>query len=275
MNLPCLFACIFRLLGLRVAAEALCNIRGLFFSVNNVKYNLHTDRSFLVKNYLFAFLLVAAVAIAPLAAHAQAQPEGFTNVSSKDAEYLAMVDRANAGDGKGVDWSGLRNAYVQTSFYDPYGGAQAIWYSLQRAGMLVVSSPTEENIRAYKGLLNKHFAHYRAHLQAIDLWNKTKTTAVNKALHENAFREILRSIRLTGDGKSAETAFRVIDPAEESMILKTFHYRLLGQEFRQNNGQFWDVLKYVNPQVMGVDGKPVQQEMFFNVNVILQASGSR
>ena len=228
-----------------------------------------------MKKYLFALLLAAALAAAPVMTQAQQQPEGFTNVSSKDAEYLALVDKANTGDGKGVDWSQLRHLYVQTTFYDPYGGAQAIWYTLQRAGMLVVASPTEENVRAYKALLNKHFAHYRAHLQALDLWNKTKTTAVNKALHENAFREILRSIRLTGDGKSAETAFRVIDPAEESMILKTFHYRLMGQEFRQNNGQFWDVLKYINPQVMDADGKPVQQEMFFNVNVILQASGSR
>lgn len=228
-----------------------------------------------MKKYLFALMLVAAVAVAPLMAQAQAQPEGFSNVSSKDAEYLALVDKANAGDGKAVDWTQLRNAYVLTSFYDPYGGAQAIWYSLQRAGMVVVASPTEENVRAYQTLLNKHFAHYRAHLQAIDLWNKTKTSAVNKSLHENAFREILRSIRLTGDGKTPETAFRVIDPAEESMILKTFHYRLTGQEFRQNNGQFWDVLKYINPQVMGPDGKPAQQEMFFNVNVILQASSNR
>lgn len=250
-------------------------IRGLSFAVNNVKYNLHTDRSSPLKKYLFALLLVAAVAGAPLTVNAQAQPEGFSSVSSKDAEYLALVDKAQKSDSKVVDWSQLRNAYVQTSFYDPYGGAQAIWYSLQRAGMVVVASPTEENVRAYQTLLNKHFAHYRAHLQAIDLWNKTKTSAVNKSLHENAFREILRSIRLTGDGKTPETAFRVIDPAEESMILKTFHYRLTGQEFRQNNGQFWDVLKYINPQVMGPDGKPAQQEMFFNVNVILQASSNR
>ena len=230
-----------------------------------------------MKKYLLALMLVAAVAVAPVTAHAQAQaqPEGFTNVSSKDAEYLALVDKANAGDSKVIDWAQLRSLYVQTSFYDPYGGAQAIWYSLQRAGMVVVASPTEENVRAYRTLLNKHFAHYRAHLQAIDLWNKTKTSAVNKSLHENAFREILRSIRLTGDGKSPETAFRVIDPAEESMILKTFHYRLVGQEFRQNNGQFWDVLKYINPQVMGADGKPAQQEMFFNVNVILQAPAGK
>ncbi|MBL8881232.1 MAG: hypothetical protein JNG88_19165, partial [Phycisphaerales bacterium] len=41
--------------------------------------------------------------------------------------------------------------------------------------------------------------------------------------------------------------------------------------FRQNNGQFWDVLKYVNPQTASPDGKEVPQEMFFNVNVILAA----
>jgi hypothetical protein len=232
-----------------------------------------------VKNYLFALLLAATCAAAPLMAQAQpatgtatATPAAVAPVS-KDDEYLALVAKVNTDNASNaaIDWTQLRNLYVQTSFYDPYGGAQAIWYSLQRAGMQVVANPSDENVKAYRDLLNKHFAHYRSHLQAIDLWNKTKTSVINKILHENAFRDILRSIRLTGDGKSPETAFKVIDPAEEHMILKTFHYRLVGQEFRQNNGQFWDVLKYVNPQTASPDGKAEPQEMFFNVNVILTA----
>lgn len=233
-----------------------------------------------MKNYLFALLLAATCATAPLMALAQQPAAGTATATpavvapvSKDDEYLALVAKVNTDNASNaaIDWTQLRNLYVQTSFYDPYGGAQAIWYSLQRAGMQVVANPSDENVKAYRDLLNKHFAHYRSHLQAIDLWNKTKTSVINKILHENAFRDILRSIRLTGDGKTPETAFKVIDPAEEHMILKTFHYRLVGQEFRQNNGQFWDVLKYINPQTASPDGKDVPQEMFFNVNVILAA----
>lgn len=182
----------------------------------------------------------------------------------KDEEYLAFVSKAGAPET--IDWAAVRSLYVETSFYDPYGGAQAVWYNLQRAAQLVVDDPSPGNLANYKTLLKKHFAHYRAHLQAVDFVNKTGSTQVNRDYHENALKGILRAIRATGDGRTPETAFQVIDPAEEQMILKTFHYRPTGQDFRQKDGHFWDVLKYNNPQT-NTDG-----EMFFNVDTILMAS---
>lgn len=206
-----------------------------------------------MKNLLLAVLLSFALI---LPAHAARE--------YKDQEYLNFV--AKAGAPETIDWNALRALYVETSFYDPYGGAQAIWYSLQRAGQAVIDSPTTDNVKAYKELLNKHFAHYRAHLQAIDLATKTGTPYVNRSFHEAAFKGILRAIRATGDGRTPETSFHVIDPAEEHMILKAYHYRLNGQDFRQKDGHFWDVLKYTNPQT-NTDG-----EMYFNVDTILAVS---
>jgi len=205
-----------------------------------------------MKHIVFAFLLLFYVS--------PAQAERVY----KDQEYLDFV--AKAGAPETIDWVALRALYVETSFYDPYGGAQSIWYSLQRAGQQVIEDESGEALKKYKELLNKHFGHYRAHLQAIDLANKTGTAHVNRAYHEAAFKGILRSIRATGDGRTPETAFRVIDPAEEHMILKTFHYRLNGQDFRQKDGHFWDVLKYTNPQ------NNAEGEMFFNVDTILAIS---
>lgn len=205
-----------------------------------------------MKHLVFAFLLLFAVT--------PAQAERVY----KDQEYLDFV--AKAGSPETIDWAALRALYVETSFYDPYGGAQAIWYSLQRAGQQVIEESGGEALKNYKELLNKHFAHYRAHLQALDLANKTGTPHVNRAFHEAAFKGILRSIRMTGDGRTPETAFKVIDPAEEQMILKTFHYRFTSQEFRQKDGHFWDVLKYTNPQTN------TEGEMYFNVDTILAIS---
>jgi hypothetical protein len=206
-----------------------------------------------MKHLLFAFLLLFAVS--------PAQAEKVY----KDQEYLDFV--ASAGAPETVDWAAMRELYVETSFYDPYGGAQSIWYSLQRAGQQMIEEEGGgEALKNYKELLAKHYAHYRAHLQAIDLSGKTGTPHVDRKRHEAAFKGILKSIRATGDGRTPETAFKVIDPAEEHMILKTFHYRFNSQDFRQKDGHFWDVLKYTNPQ------NETEGEMYFNVDTILRVS---
>ncbi|HYD17209.1 MAG TPA: DUF4919 domain-containing protein [Patescibacteria group bacterium] len=223
---------------------------------------------FAVKNYLLSLALAILVTLAPAAVQAQ-------EANPKDQQYLDLVAKANANPAAAIDWAALRQLYTQTSFYDPYGGAQAIWYGLQQAGQVIATDPSEANVKAYRTLLDRHFAHYRAHLQAIDFWNKTKSPLINKEFHERAFRDILRSIRLTGDGKTPATAFRVIDPAEEQMILKTFHFRLVSQEFRQNKSRPLDVLKYVNPQTSAPTDKPQVQEMFFDVTAIVRAQPAR
>lgn len=227
-----------------------------------------------VKKLSFALLVTCALAL-PLAATAQpaAQPTPTPVVEfpsakdSKDDDYLKYV--AGLGAPEKVDWARVRALYVQTSFYDPYGGAQAIWYGLQQLGQRMTDDPSPANVRAYQDMLNRHYAHYRAHLQAFDLAGKTGSPHINRSAHEKALHGILRSILVTGDGKTPESAYKVIDPVEEQMILKTYRYRQRGQDFRQKDGHFWDVVKYTNPQT-NLDG-----ELFFNVDTILMAQHKR
>ncbi len=182
----------------------------------------------------------------------------------KDADYLALVAKAQATPNN-IDWEAIRAAYVQTSYYDPYGGAQAIWYTLQRAGQRLASENTPEALANYNELQARHFAHYRAHLQAVDLYDKTRLQHVDREAHFAELKGILNSILATGDGKTETTAYRVIDPAEELMIIKALHLRPEGQDFRQREGHFWDVQRYVNPL------NNQKGEMFFNVDAILMA----
>lgn len=207
---------------------------------------------------LLLVLVLALAFVTPSAAAANAV----------DQEYLAQVEQALAG--KEPNWVELRALYTRTSFYEPYGGAQAIWYSLQRAGQLAMSEPGPETQMAYNTLLSQHFAHYRSHLQALDMIDKAKLTRTDRAFHQKALAGIVSAITTSGDGKTPETAFKVIDPAEENLILKTyFHYQLASQEFRQKDGHFWDVLNYVNPATEETGS------LYFNVDVILTAPGKR
>ena len=103
-------------------------------------------------------------------------------------------------------------------------------------------------------------------MQALDMIDKGRLPQTDKPFHQKAVESITHAILATGDGKTPETAFRVIDPAEETMLLKNhFHYTLDSQEFRQQVGNFWDVLNYTNPSTKET-GK-----LFFNVDQILGA----
>jgi hypothetical protein len=209
--------------------------------------------------FLVALALVG-LSLMPLAGHAAEAP-----AANKDQQYLAMVNDVIGG--KEADWSKLRALYTQTSFYDPYGGSQAVWYQLQRAGQQVVYDASPEARQEYDTLLAQHFAHFRSHMQAMDMVNKGHLPQSELPFHQKALNGITASIVATGDGKTPETAFKVIDPAEENLVLKTyFHYNLANQEFTQKDGHFWDVLHYTNPTQKDEKGS-----LYFNVDQILTA----
>jgi hypothetical protein len=211
------------------------------------------------------WLPAATQAVAATQAAAPA-PVAAQKFGAKDQQYLAMV--ADATNGKDIDWQKLRDLYTQTSFYDPYGGAQAVWYMLQRAGQQTVYDPSPEARQEYNNLLAQHFAHFRSHMQALDMIEKGHLPASERNFHQKALSAITAAITATGDGKTPETAFRVIDPAEETMLLKTyFHFNLDGQEFQQKQGHFWDVLNYTNPS------NNEKGSLYFNVDEILTAPG--
>lgn len=228
-----------------------------FIAASAYTYGVFKRGGFVKRIGLLLVMVLALAFAAPAVAN-----------NTADQEYLAMVEQAISG--KEPDWGKLRSLYTRTSFYEPYGGAQAIWYSLQRAGQLAISDPTPEALLSYNTLLAQHFAHYRSHLQALDMIDKAKLTRTDRAFHQKALAGIVSSITSSGDGKSPETAFHVIDPAEENLILKTyFHYQLVNQEFRQKDGHFWDVLNYINPATDETGS------LYFNVDVILTAPGRR
>ena len=223
-------------------------------------------RGILMAGLVFGLMALPATADAggPKLASAQGAPAAVaaTPTSAVEQQYLALVGDATAG--KDIDWIKLRTLYTQTSFYDPYGGAQAIYYALQRAGQQVVYEQSPQSMQEYKTLLAEHFAHFKAHMQALDMIDKGRLPEGDRPFHIKAMANIEKAILGTGDGKTPETAFQVIDPAEETMMLKTyFHFTLDSQEFRQQTGHFWDVLHYTNPtnKETGL--------LFFNVDQIL------
>lgn len=210
-----------------------------------------------MKKSLFAFLVVLGLMLGSAPAVDAAGPG--------DAEYLELVNKAMSGQ-EPVDYKQIRQLYTRTSFYDPYGGDQAVKYMLQRAGQQIIYDKSPEATQEYNTLLAQHFAHFRSHMQAMEMMDKGHISAAQRGLHQRALQGILTAIIGSGDGKTPETAFQVIDPMEENLVLKTYyHYELKGQEFQQKNGHFWDVLHYENP------ANEETGTLYFNVDQILTA----
>ncbi|MDE1153648.1 MAG: DUF4919 domain-containing protein [Micavibrio sp.] len=216
---------------------------------------------------ILSFTSCAAVAfvVASLFVSAPARAE------FKDQEYLAQVAKVRANPAMASEWATLRALYIQTSFYDPYGGAQAIWYGLQRIGQQMVANPTSTELqKSYDEMQTRHYAHYRSHLQAIDLGEKNNVPHINLKEQYDSFKNVMSAIMTTGDGKTPETAYHVIDPAEEQMVMKIKRLQPIGQDFRQKDGHFWDVQVYGDPR-----DKDKKEEVFFNVDDILRSGAGK
>jgi hypothetical protein len=225
----------------------------------------------LIKKTFIAIFCLGLLAM-PVSAFAARPAQAVqTAQTAQDQAYLAAVDRAMANinsKNNPVDWTDLREKYVHSSFYNPQNGADDIWNRLQAAGQKALIDGTPASVKAYQALLRQYFAHYRSHLQAIEMIDRAHFTQEDKNFHLAALRGILSSILSSGDGKTAETAFHVIDQAEEGLVLKSyFHYQLKEQKYEQHGGHFWDIVSYVNPANGAAD------KMYFNVDALVKGQG--
>ena len=72
----------------------------------------------------------------------------------------------------------------------------------------------------------------------------------------------MSSILKSGDGKSPESAYKVICSSEEYAVMQYFHYRLLKQSLVCKDNQHYDVM-----QVLDEDQKP--KTLYFNISIAI------
>jgi hypothetical protein len=93
--------------------------------------------------------------------------------------------------------------------------------------------------------------------------------AVDQAeFHRTVFRGLVSSIRNSGDGKSPETAWVVINVHEEYVILRILGFTPGEQSLLHNNGHSYDVMKVKNAK----DG--TGQTFYFNVDIPFKHYGA-
>ena len=167
----------------------------------------------------------------------------------KDQEYLAFVEKAKKESIGNLDnFRKLRDLYVQTSFYDPFFPPSEIRKIIKKLNSLrAVENRTQEEDKEFDQLFyelfnqgEKHLAHIDSHVSiSTFLLPFDQDLAKRFAFNASAIAKIVTE---TGDGLSAETAYKAINKNEQHFILNYILKRQYNNKSTQNiDGKIFDV----------------------------------
>jgi len=123
----------------------------------------------------------------------------------------------------------------------------------------------------YTGALKVVDSALKKHPCDIDLWEGKEVILEAKGEPQKAYEARLRyqslldSILLSGDGKSFDTAYKVISVSEEYSLMRALGLSSYGQQLVGNNGSMFDKIAVKDSRT----GK--KSTLYFNVDVSFRA----
>jgi Domain of unknown function (DUF4919) len=179
---------------------------------------------------LWISLILFASALAPLTA----QAEG----GGGNSDYNSLV--AKAASGQNVDFAALREAYARSPNYQPYGGAKLLPLTREmvQAGD---GGDCQKAIMLALTILEMNFTYFDAHMMLAYCSKKAGDAAAEEKEAKIAIG-LVKSILASGDGKTPQTAFRVITVSEGYSVLKILRLRMSAQRLISHEGHAYDVL---------------------------------
>jgi hypothetical protein len=171
--------------------------------------------------------------------------------------YDTMVARVKSGD-ESVDFRQLRLAYAESPAYsngpDTTAQKHAMTTALNGKEFARAIQNADIVLAANYVDMDAHFVEHIAYRESGDL-EKAK-------FHEFVLQQLLRSITNSGDGKTPESAYQVIDVHEEYVVLHFMHIGLpKSQSYLHKNGHAYDEIKYDDPE------SKEERALYFNVDI--------
>ena len=111
-----------------------------------------------------------------------------------------------------------------------------------------------------EAVLENEYVNMDAHFVAF-VSNRELGAPDKAEFHRTVFRGLIDSIRNSGDGKSEDKAWIVINVHEEYVMLRVLGFRPGEQSLLHKNGHSYDVMKVKNVD----DGS--EQTFYFNVDI--------
>lgn len=174
-----------------------------------------------------------------------------------EEDYYSLLDSIK--NGKSEDFFTLRMAYTKTKIYDPYDS------KIDGLRKKIKSDIEEKNykeaLEIANRILEKRYIDIKTHLYCSDIY-KQLNDSTKSNYHNDIYNGLLNSIYFSGDGKSAKTAFIVIEISEEYDLLNWLNLRQSEQFLTIKDGYSFDIIKAFNENR--------ETELFFNIDLALK-----
>lgn len=187
------------------------------------------------------------------------KPGDNTGNTNSDSIYNEIVSQIKNGS-KDIDFTVLRMAYANSFFYDPYGKDYDVKKSMRRA---YNDGDYEGVVSHAKELIEDIFLDIDSHVFCEMAYKKIGDNE-KRDYHGFIALGLLNSIIGSGDGKTPETAFKVISVTEEYALLDMWGLKTSTQWLLEENGHEYDKLEAEDIDT----GEKVM--LYFNVDLPLR-----
>jgi hypothetical protein len=195
---------------------------------------------------ILAVLGLLAVVALPPAVAALDQP----------SEYATLLASLKAGK-TDIDYTRLRISYMDSPEYkaakDVSDSENAMIEALNKKDYPAALKNAEI-------VLDSAYVNMDAHFVAM-VANRELGAKDKSEFHSTVFHGLIKSILDSGDGKSLEKAWVVINVQEEYVLLRVLGFRPSEQSLVHKDGHSYDVMKVKNAE----DG--TEQTFYFNVDI--------
>ena len=176
--------------------------------------------------------------------------------AQQKSDYARLLERVKAGD-MTVDFKQMRFAYMDSPEYKAAKNTDAeaeAMIAAVNAGDFPAAIKNADVVLAGDYVdLDAHFAEYVAHRE---LHHDAESQ-----FHKNVFDGLLHSITNSGDGKSEQTAYVVVQTHEEYVVIRVFGLTLDKQSLKRVNHHAYDVIDATDPQ------SSQKVTLYFNVDI--------
>jgi len=198
-----------------------------------------------MRNILVIFGLLAVAALTPAVA-----------ASDQPSEYATLLASLKAGN-TAIDYTRLRLSYMDSP---EYKAAKDVSKSEDSMSDALNKKDYPAALKDAEAVLDSDYVNIDAHFVAF-VANREMGAMDKAAFHRAVFRGLINSILNSGDGKSQEKAWIVINVHEEYVILRVLGFKPSQQSLVNQNGHSYDVMK-VKKADDGTD-----QTFYFNVDI--------
>jgi hypothetical protein len=186
----------------------------------------------------------------------------FSYAQAKPSEYATLLAEVKAGN-TDIDYARLRLSWMDSPEYkqakDTSKEKDAMGAALGQKNYAEALKDAEVVLASEYVNMDGHFVAYAA--------NKELGAADKAEFHRTVFRGLVNSIVHSGDGKSVETAWVVINTHEEYVVFRALGYRPGEQSLMNKDGHSYDVMKVKSVE----DG--TEATFYFNVDIPMKHYG--